>query len=167
MRVPKRKGEEDRRKLQQDEPLYLTVVGVEKLKRKLERIKEEIPAVREELIAAREMGDLSENAAYSIAKSNLRRLQGQEMRITEELKHVTVIEEGDSEEIRLGSRVNLLFDGKEFEYHLVGEREANPMQGQISHKSPIGNALLGMKVGETTEIDLPAGKKSIEIININ
>lgn len=167
MRVPKRKGEEDQRKLKQDEPLYLTAKGVENLKRKLERIKEEIPSVREELITAREMGDLSENAAYSIAKANLRRLQNQELRITEDLKNVIIIEEGESEEIRLGSNIQVLFNGREFNYQIVGEREADPMKGRISYKSPIGNAILGMKKGDKAEVELPAGIKKIEIININ
>lgn len=166
MRVPKRKSEEDRRKLQDDGPIFLTKEGIDKLKRSIKNIERDIPPAREELQRTREMGDLSENAAYQIAKHNLRRMQGRLLHLTERLKNAIEIQPDDSGVVQLGSMVVVEQNKKESTYEIVGPLEANPLQGRISNISPLGNALLGHTKDETISYKLPDGEREVRILNV-
>lgn len=166
MRVPKRKSEEDRRKLQDNGPIYLSKVGIEKLKRTIEHIKRDIPPAQDELQRTREMGDLSENAAYQIAKHNLRRMQGRLFHLTERLKNAIEIQPDDSGIAQLGSMVVIAQGTGEKTYEIVGPLEADPLKGRISNISPLGNALLGHKKGDTVSYRLPSGEQQVRILNV-
>ncbi len=135
-----------------DDDHYLTEEAIVRLKKRLEDLqKRELPAAVEEVRRTAEMGDFSENAAYQIAKGNLRRINGRILSLQEELKQAIPISKNKnaSGRVQIGSTVVLRKkDRKEVTYQILGSRETNPSQGKISHVSPIGQALLGSVAGE-------------------
>jgi transcription elongation factor GreA len=86
--------------------------------------------------------------------------------LDELLKNVEVVEGEKAGIVQVGSRVKVHIDGDEQEFQIVGAPEASPIDGKISHESPLGQALLGKKVGEEVEIDAPAGKLTYHVLGI-
>lgn len=148
--------------------IYLTREGLEELKREFEELtKVKRPEILNRVSQARNMGDLSENAEYTVAKDELSFIDGRIDELDELLKQAVLISNNHSSTIKLGSTVKVQAkDGKE-EFTVVGEWEADPKERKISHESPLGKALLGKKVGEKVEVEAPAGKiiYTIEAIN--
>lgn len=147
---------------------HLTEEGVAELKTELESLIAARADVADAIRVAREQGDLTENAEYQAAKQDQER---QETRISELehiLKNISIIKKpkGDDKVVR-GSVVTLkCADGKAKTFTLVGTVEADPLNGKISDESPIGQALLGKKKGETVEIKTPADTQNCSIVDI-
>ena len=151
---------------------YLTQEGYTKLRAELDDLKgrgrdEAAKAIAE----AREKGDLSENAEYHAAKDEQGLL---EMRINDlerVLANARVIDESqlDLSKAVVMSKVTIknVKNSKQFTYQLVSEIEADVKSGKISVSSPIGEGLLGKKVGEVAEIITPAGQIQFEILDIS
>ena len=151
------------------EPTYLTAEGAAKLKAELKELtgpKREDLAMR--LRAAIQMGDLSENADYIKAKEDQGFLEGRIQELEYILGNAVIIEEnGNKDVVSIGSRVTIQEDDyPEETYHLVGATEADPSKGRISHESPIGNALINHKVGDTVETETPGGTIKFKILKI-
>jgi transcription elongation factor GreA len=147
---------------------YLTKEGMTELQEHLHTLK----TVRRREIAdaihtAKEQGDLSENAEYSSAKDEQTRLEQEISEIEMTLKNAHVIAKKKTDVIGIGNLVLISCNGAEKEYHVVGSNEANPMEGKISNESPMGQALLGAKVGETVHIPVPAGTKECTVKKIS
>ncbi len=139
--------------------IYLTKDGLEELKRELEELtKTRRPEVLERVSQARNMGDLSENAEYTVAKDELSFIDGRIDELEELLKQVELISVTHSSNVKLGSTVKVNTGSTKETFVVVGEWEANPKESKISHESPLGKALLGKKVGEKVEVEAPAGK---------
>ena len=156
MRVPQRKSESLRRSSRPDDN-RLTAEAIARLKRTLRRLEEEErPPAVEDLTAAREMGDLSENAAYSEAKSRLGRIDGRILSIKERLKNAVLIESGPDESgrIQVGATVTVETNGRQRVFRIVGSQETRPGAGLISGQSPLGAALIGHRAGETVTVQL-------------
>ncbi|HCC22005.1 hypothetical protein A2480_04215 [Candidatus Uhrbacteria bacterium RIFOXYC2_FULL_47_19] len=152
MQIPKRKSEQNR---QNDNDLHLTPRRIKELKEELQKLKERIrPKMVEELTRAREMGDLSENAAYSYAKGRLAGIDRRIFEIGNLIKNAITIEGGaDSEgRIRIGATVTVEVGGHRRGFEITGSQETDPGSGRISHRSPVGSALLGHTAGETVII---------------
>lgn len=152
-----------------DKKIYLTKDGLAELKKEysdLSAVKR--PEVLERVSQARSMGDLSENAEYSAAREELSFIDGRIDELEELLKQAIVIAEGHTNHmVKLGSKVSLHHNGKKEDFTVVGEWEADPVQKKISHKSPLGIALMGKRVGEKVEVEAPAGKIVYTIKSIN
>jgi transcription elongation factor GreA len=121
----------------------------------------------ERLQKARAMGDLRENSEYSAAKEDLSFIEGrvQELEmLIENAEIMTASTSGNG--IQIGCSVIIEKDGKNEEYAIVGEFEANPIERKLSTTSPIGKALQGKKVGETVTVEVPAGKLIYKIVEI-
>lgn len=145
----------------------LTKEGLDTLKKELEDlVKKKRPAAVIRLSEAREAGDLSENSEYVAAKQDLSFMDGRIMELEEIIHAAKVISPKATGQIDVGSKVILNGNGKQEEYVLVGEWEADPINKKISHSSPLGKALLGKKVGELVEVHAPAGKIKYTILNI-
>lgn len=168
MRVPRRKSEDLRRSGRSDDNL-LTAEAIERLKRTLRRLEEERPAVVEDLTAAREMGDLSENAAYTEAKSRLGRIDNRILSIKERLKNAVLIEAGPDQtgRVQIGATVTVETNGRQRSFRIVGSQETRPGAGLISHQSPLGSALLGRQAGETVAVQLDNRTVEYRIIEVN
>jgi transcription elongation factor GreA len=149
--------------------LYLTPDGATKIRTELE----EMRGPRREALAARlhqavKQGDLAENADYIAAKEEQAFLEGRIQELETILREAKIVEEnGPTDVVRIGSTVVVALDGDKTEsFTLVGLKEANPRQGKISHESPIGQALIGRRVGETAAASTPGGKIELTILEI-
>ncbi len=146
---------------------YLTKEGLEKLKKELDLL---VNTKRKEIIEriqiAKSYGDLSENAEYESAKSEQSFIEGRIEEIQDILKKAKIIKKTHDGVVGLGSKVILEIDGGKEEYQIVGSREANPSERKISDESPTGQALLGKKVEETVEVEVPDGKMNYKIKEI-
>ena len=148
---------------------YLTPEGKEKLEKELDNLKTEgRKELAKRLNSAVSMGDLSENADYHKAKEDQGFLEGRIQEIESILHNAEIIEtKSDYQEVSIGAKVTIKEEGfPEETYFLVGRKEADPRNGKISHESPIGKALLGHKVGDLVEVNLPNGTTTLEIMSI-
>jgi transcription elongation factor GreA len=150
--------------------IYLTPEGREELREELdELVNSKRPAMAERLRRAIAQGDLSENADYHTAKEDQAFLEGRIQEIEAILQNaVDIAETADSDVVSLGSRVTVVEDGiQESEtFRIVGVAEADPISGKVSHKSPIGQALMGRQVRDVVLVEAPGGQIAFRIIEI-
>lgn len=155
-----------------DKKTLLTYNGLRDLEEELQNLKvnkrKEIAAKIKE---ARAQGDLSENAEYDAAKEEQAEIEARIVQIERILKNAEVIDEDevDLSTINVGCKVRLYdveFD-EEIDYALVGSTEADPLRGKISNESPVGEALIGSKVGDEVEVDTPSGTLKFKILEIH
>ncbi len=167
MRLPTRKSEKIARLKNQDDQ-FLTPEAIERMKRDHDRlIHEERPRVAEEVRRTGEMGDFSENAAYQIAKGNLRRINNQILVLQDRIARAIVVTHGsDDGVVRIGSTIVLRSNGQTLTYRIVGSLETDPSRGYISHTSPLGSALIGHKIHEQIAINTNGHRTSYEILEI-
>jgi len=135
----------------------LTKQGKLDLEAELKELIARRPAIAERLQTARAFGDLSENQEYTDARSEQKTVENRIAEIEDILKNAKLIRNASHDKVSMGATVTVTLSGKKFTYTIVGPVEANPLEGKISDKSPIGQALLGKKVGDTYE--LPNGNK--------
>lgn len=149
---------------------YLTPEGEEKLRSELEALRGPgRQELAERLRSAIEMGDLSENADYIKAKEDQGFLEGRIQELEFILRHATIIDNNGNKKdiVDIGSTITIQEEGYHPEiYYIVGTAEADPSKGRISNESPIGEALMGKKVGATVSIETPAGKIQLKILKI-
>jgi len=151
---------------------YYTKEGIQKLKDELDRlITVERPAISKQIAEARDKGDLSENAEYDAAKEAQGLLELRISKLQETIINARILDESklDTSKVLLLSRVKIknLKNGAMMEYSIVPESEADLKAFKISVTSPIAKGLLGKKVGDKTEIKVPAGTIEFEIIEIS
>jgi transcription elongation factor GreA len=150
-----------------NKPVYLTPEGVERLETELRHlITEERPRVAQRIHDAKLDGDITENAEYEDAKQEQSFLEGRIATIEAQLKNAEVIEHPNGDKVRIGSTVVISGpDGKET-LTIVGSAEAAPREGRISNESPVGQALMGHKKGETVTVEAPAGAVTYTLVSI-
>jgi transcription elongation factor GreA len=151
---------------------YLTEKGLEKLRAELDRLKHvERPAASRAIAEARDKGDLSENAEYDAAKEAQGLLEMKISNMEQMLANAKIIDDSkiDTSKIQLLNRVKLknVRTKATMEYTLVTESEANLKAGKLSIATPIAKALLGKKVGDVVEINVPAGSMKLEVLEIS
>lgn len=153
------------------EKQYISRAGMEKLQAELNDWKyTKRPAMVKQLQIAREHGDLSENAEYHAAKEELARIDAKIHKL-EALMHSAIMIDSSiivADQVRLLTRVRIRDEKKksEREFTIVSAAEANPAEGRISHQSPIGQGLMGRKIGDKVEITIPAGVVEWTVLNI-
>ncbi len=126
----------------------LTKAGKAELEQELANLIAQRPAIAERIATARAFGDLSENQEYTDARAEQKVVENRILEIQDTLKNAVLIKTRKSDKVNIGSTVNISVGGKDFTYSVVGPVEANPLEGKISHESPIGKELLGRKVGD-------------------
>ncbi len=146
-----------------DETYFITPDGLRKIEKDLNYlINVRRPQVAERLHnALAEGGELGEDAEYEDAKNEQAFVEGEIARLELILSNAEVIsDEGEKDQIRLGSHVTLVEKGTDDEevYHIVGEAEANPTEGKISYKSPLGAALMDHRIGDDVAVEAPDGE---------
>lgn len=151
---------------------YYTKEGLERLKEELQYLKTTGRTQISNAIAeARDKGDLSENAEYDAAKDAQGHHEAKISKLEEMLSNARLLDESkiDTTKVLALSFVKIknIKNGTTMRYQLVSENEADLKAGKISVSSPIAKGLLGKKVGDTTEITVPAGKMEFEIIEIS
>ncbi|HIE72700.1 MAG TPA: transcription elongation factor GreA [Flavobacteriales bacterium] len=150
---------------------YFTKQGLQNLKDELNHLKNvERPNITKEIAEARDKGDLSENAEYDAAKEAQGMLEAKIAKLEEQLSQARVLDESelDTSSVHLLTKVIIknTENDTELTYAIVPESEADLMAKKISVESPIAQGLLGKKVGEIAEIEVPSGIMKFEIIAI-
>lgn len=147
--------------------VLFTQEGLEKLKKEYQELLQQRPEAVKELARARELGDLSENGFYKGARAKLSRIDSQ-LRHVQNLIHSAVISKTiQSDKVDIGMSVTVS-DGKSKRiFTVVGSYESNPLEGKISHNSPLGKALLGKKEGETVTVISPNGTSEYRILKLH
>lgn len=145
----------------------LTKEGVAELQAELAELKEKLLEVIEAIKVARDQGDLSENAEYHAAKEEQERVDNRIAEVEYILANAEVVSKRAKSNVGIGNSVVLKSGAKTVTYHIVDSVEADPLESKISDESPIGKALMGKKVGDTVEINLPAGVKKYTVQEIN
>jgi transcription elongation factor GreA len=127
------------------------------------------PEVAEKIKRAREVGGTENNAEYDDAKNEQAFIEGRILMLENIVKNAMVIESPVLPDVvELGNKVLIQNqDGKIEQYTIVGSTESNPVDGRISDESPVGRSLLGKKIGNTVEVNTPAGIFSLKIIEIS
>ena len=148
----------------------MTRVGYDRLHAELDRLKRvERPAITRAIAEARAHGDLSENAEYHAAREKQGFIEGRIQELESKLGTAEVIDPPKSgDRVTFGSTVRLEDqDGKTVVYWIVGADETDPGRGLISIMAPLARTLIGKSVGDSVTVQLPAGKKSFEILAVN
>lgn len=151
---------------------YYTAEGLKKLKDELHQLKTvERPRISAQIAEARDKGDLSENAEYDAAKEAQGHLEAKIAKMEDLVANARLIDESqlDNSKVFILSKVKIKNHNNNavLEYTLVAENEANLAEKKISVDSPIGKGLLGKKVGDVAEVQVPAGKIKLEILDIS
>ncbi len=154
------------------EEVLLTKEGLEKIKEEYDRhVSVTRAEVAERIKEARSFGDLSENAEYDAAKEEQAELEERINKLESMMRNAKIIEEGKTTKgkVNVGNTVTLKEKGKKekVQYKIVGATEADPLDGKISNESAVGKALIGAKIGENVEVEIPDGKISYEVVSIN
>lgn len=150
----------------------MTLEGKKKLEDELEeyRLKRR-PEVIKRIKIARSYGDLSENSEYESAKDEQAMVESRIAQIENMLQYAEIIdnEDIDKDEVSMGRTITIqeLPDEEPEEYQIVGESESDPFNGKISNESPMAKGLLGHKVGEVVDVDVPNGTIKLKIIKVD
>lgn len=152
-----------------DQPTFLTKEGMKKLEEELRNLQTvRRHEVADRLHAAMEEGDIDENAEYDDAKNEQAFVEGRILMLENMFKNTALIDESvkAGDEVLLGCKVTIVEGtGTPEVYHLVGVVEADPTKGKISNESPLGKALMGRRVGDTVQVNAPAGLLTFRIVS--
>jgi transcription elongation factor GreA len=149
--------------------VFLTKEGLQKLNQELDRLVHiKRPQVLERIQEAREFGDLMENSGYDAAKDEQSIVEGRIQELQDILAKAKIITPSSQKNnfVVIGSTVVVEVDGQVDEFIIVGSFEADPSKKKISNESPVGQALLGAKVGEIVEVITPIVRAKYKIIEI-
>ena len=152
------------------QPTYLTREGLEKLQAELTHLRtDKRREVADRIQQSRERGGTVSNAEYEEAINERSFVESRIQTLSEMISSASIIaeERGDRDAVDVGAKVTVRNpQGKPATYTITGSAESDPAQGKISNVSPIGKSLLGKKVGEVAEVNVPSGKIELEIISI-
>jgi transcription elongation factor GreA len=149
--------------------VYLTAAGLKNLQEEFnDLVNNKRPGVAARIQKAREYGDLSENAEYAEAKDEQSFIEGRILELEQILSNASVIDESAKGDfVQIGSKVTLHLNGNDVEFTIVGAQEANPANKRISHESPLGQALIGKKIGSVVEVEAPVGRVTYRIVSVS
>ncbi len=152
--------------------IYITEEGLNKLKKELDHLlRVERPAISKQIAEARDKGDLSENAEYDVAKEAQGIVEIKINKLQEAINNARIIDMSqiDLETVQILNVVKIknLKTKAVMEYRIVSESEANIKEKKISVNTPIAQGLLGKKVGDSVEVQIPNGQISLEILEIS
>jgi transcription elongation factor GreA len=150
---------------------YVTEEGLRNMKEELDRLTRiERPAISKAIGEAIEKGDISENAEYDAAKDAQGMLEAKIALLSSKIATTRIIDESkiDTSSVQMMNKVTIRnkINNATMQYTIVSEPEANLKLGKISIQTPIAKGLMGKKLGDVVEIQVPSGKMEFEIIDI-
>lgn len=152
------------------ERVPMTPRGAAKVRDELARLKAERPKISRDIGTARDHGDISENAEYHAAKERQGMVEAQIKDLEDKLSRCEVIDplRLSGTRIRFGATVSLanLETDEKVTYQIVGADEANIDEGTISISAPLARALIGKEAGDEVTVNLPAGKRTYEVVEV-
>jgi transcription elongation factor GreA len=151
---------------------YITEDGLKKLKEELDQLENvERPNISKQIAEARDKGDLSENAEYDAAKEAQGLLEMRIAKLKDTIANSRIIDESrlDTEKVQLLNKVVIknLKNGAKMTYTIVPDSEADLKSGKLAISTPIAKGLLGKKLGDKVEIQVPSGLMTFEVIEIS
>lgn len=151
---------------------YVTEEGFNKLKAELEHLTSiERPAISQQIAEARDKGDLSENAEYDAAKEAQGLLEMKIKKLEEVIANSRILDESklDTSKVQILNKVKIKNKKTNsiMEYTIVSASEADLKKGKISVDTPIAKGLLGKKVGDVVDVQVPSGVIPFEIVEIS
>lgn len=125
--------------------------------------------IKEQIATARSFGDLSENSEYDEARNRQAENEARIKELEALIENAEVVDESqiDTNIVSLGSTVVVMDEDEEITYSIVGSNQANPLEGKISDRSPIGSALMGARAGDTVSVETPAGVLELKIVDVS
>ncbi len=148
------------------EKIRFTKEGFEEIKAEHKMLTEGRPAILISLQKAREMGDLSENGAYTTARFELGNTDRRLKRLNFLLEYGVVVEEKHGGTIDFGSQVTLKNEKNQMTFTLVNKFESDPLEKKLSVSSPFGKAVMGKKVGDKVKVSAPAGNVTYTVSKV-
>jgi len=145
----------------------MTQEGFNAILHEFEELQKARPEYVKKLTQAADMGDRSENAAYTNAKRKLRSTDSRLRFLQKVIDHTKVAIPSQTEYVEIGSYVKVKLNGNEFTLQIVGLHEADPRNCKISYISPVGSALMGKRVGNRVKIYLEEREIEYEVQNIS
>lgn len=150
----------------------MTEAGLNKLKEELRHLESvERPEISRQIAEARDKGDLSENAEYDAAKDAQGMLEAKISQLKGLISSARLIDPStiNTDNVQIMNKVTIrnLITNKEMTYTLVSESEADLKSGKISVSTPVAQGLMGKKVGDVAEIEVPSGIMKLEILDIS
>jgi len=146
---------------------YMSAESLEGLKKEQEDIKNiTIPEIAKRIDEAKQQGDLSENAEYHQAREDMAWAQSRVLELDKIINNAQVIVHKKTGSVVVGSGITVQINGQKRQYTIVGPQEVNPAKGLISNESPLGEAFLGHKVGDSVVVRAPSGTMTYEILEI-
>ncbi|MFR6448806.1 MAG: transcription elongation factor GreA [Peptoniphilus grossensis] len=154
-----------------EKDIFFTPEGLEKIENEIEYLKTvRRKEVSERIKVALGYGDLSENSEYDEAKNEQAQVEERIAKLEMMVRNAKIIDEKDlnTDVVNIGSNVKVreLESMEEDEYTIVGSAEADPLEGKISNESPVGSRLIGNRVGDVVEVEVPDGIIKYEICGI-
>lgn len=146
--------------------ILFTKEGLEKFQIELQELQVKRREYVENLKVAREMGDLSENAAYKVARQRLSSTDYRIKYLNRIINNSRIVEDRGTSQINIGSNVTILANNIQQNFQIVGSHESDLKNNKISFFSPVGSSLLNKKVGDTVLIKIPSGEVEYKIIRI-
>lgn len=154
-----------------EKDIFFTPEGLEKIENEIEYLKTvRRKEVSERIKVALGYGDLSENSEYDEAKNEQAQVEERIAKLEMMVRNAKIIDEKDlnTDVVNIGSSVKVreLETMEEDEYTIVGSAEADPLEGKISNESPVGSRLIGNRIGDVVEVEVPDGIIKYEICGI-
>lgn len=155
-----------------EKDIFFTPEGLEKIEEEIEYLKTvRRKEVAERIRVALGYGDLSENSEYDEAKNEQAQVEERIAKLENMVRNATVVEEEDLDKdtVNVGTHVKVkdMDTGETDVFDIVGSAEADPLEGKISNESPVGSALMGRKLGEVADVEVPDGVVHYEVIEIS
>lgn len=155
-----------------NEAYPMTRDGKIKIEKELKELKEvKTKKIRDEIKEHRKFCDFKENASFDQLLDEEALLKKKILDLENQLALAEIVEkeESDSTIVQSGDEIKIKYveDDHIESYQIVGENEADLLENKISFKSPIGQSSLGKKIGESWEMDIPAGKRKVKLIDVN
>ncbi len=155
-----------------EKDIFFTPEGLEKIEEEIEYLKTvRRKEVAERIRVALGYGDLSENSEYDEAKNEQAQVEERIAKLENMVRNATVVEEEDLDKdtVNVGTHVKVkdMDTGETDVFDIVGSAEADPLEGKISNESPVGSALMGRKLGEVADVEVPDGVLHYEVIEIS
>ncbi len=146
---------------------YFTKEGLKTLKDELKELKTtEMRRIVKLIAEAAAFGDLKENSAYHEARNSKSFLLGRIEQLENAINDAVIKDKVEDGKIQIGSKVKMLFAGKEEEYQITSSTEADILKNKISYQSPFGQKLMGKKEGDEFNYDAGAKKVKVKVLSI-
>jgi len=151
--------------------IYATSEGRKELEKRLQGLVAQRAETANQIKVAREFGDLKENAEYAAAREAQNNLENEILQIEAMIPNIKLFSYAkvDTSMVNIGTLVSVEIVGKKqkIDFVITGVLESCIENGYVSNESPVGNALLGKKVGDVVDVKVPAGKISYKILKIS